>query len=56
MIIMYTYIYIQPMYITELNQTINNLINNNNKIYKLLIELESELKLLKEFICTIKYP
>ena len=47
---------IQTITINELNQSINNLIIDNNILYTKLIDLEKEIKVLKDLINTIKYP
>ena len=47
---------IQTITMTELNQSINNLLIDNNMLYTKIMELEKEIKHLKDLISTIKYP
>lgn len=47
---------IQTITMTELNQSINNLLIDNNMLYTKIMELEKEIKVLKDLIRTIKYP
>ena len=47
---------IQTITMTELNQSINKLLIDNNMLYTKIMELEKEIKHLKDLISTIKYP
>ena len=48
-------LHIQTISISELNKSINNLISDNNMLYTKLMDLEKEIKALKDLISTIKY-